>query len=233
MTSDEERMQILELIDNGKISAEEGMRLIKALGSQPPPEVESRLGQAAIPLEESQPSNSGVDGASSESFQAEVEDAPQPAFPSEKHLPPHAEKWKRWWMLPLWLGVGVTVLGGLFMYQAMQSSGYGFWFFCATVPFILGMVIMVLAWQSRNSPWLHLRVDQKPGESPQRIAFSFPLPIRPTAWFLRTFGHKIPKLENTAVDEVITALGKSVSADNPIFIEVGEDDGEHVEIYIG
>jgi hypothetical protein len=149
-------------------------------------------------------------------------------------LPADALKWKRWWMVPVWIGVAITVFGGLFMYLAMESSGLGFWFVCASVPFTLGLLVIVLAWGSRNAPWLHLRVQQPPGERPEKIAFSLPLPVRPAVWFLRTFSRWIPDLKEQAWDEVILAIGDKTSPDNPLYIIVDEEEtGEKVEIYIG
>jgi len=149
-------------------------------------------------------------------------------------LPDDARKWKRWWMVPVWIGVGITVFGGLFMYLALQSSGIGFWFVCASTPFILGLLVIVLGWGSRNAPWLHLRVQQPPGEKPERIAFSMPLPIRPAAWFVRTFGRWIPSMKEYSIDEMILAVGDKTSPENPLYIVVDEDEtGEKVEIYIG
>lgn len=137
-------------------------------------------------------------------------------------------------MVPVWIGVGITVFGGLFMYLAMRSSGIGFWFVCASTPFILGVLVIAAAWGSRNAPWLHLRVRQAPGEKPEKIAFSMPLPIRPAAWFLRTFGRWIPGLQEQSFDEIILAVGEKTSPDNPLYIVVDEDEtGEKVEIYIG
>jgi hypothetical protein len=93
---------------------------------------------------------------------------------------------------------------------------------------------MALAWASRNSRWLHLRIHQKPGERPQTILLSFPLPLRVTAWFLRTFGRSIPQLKNSGVDELIQALEQNTVLADPFYIEVDEgEDGERVQIYIG
>jgi len=93
---------------------------------------------------------------------------------------------------------------------------------------------MALAVSSRTSRWLHLRVHQKPGERPQTIAISFPLPLRFAAWFVRNFGRYIPKLDQTGLDEMILALGKTTGPNSPFYIEVDEgEDGEQVQIYIG
>ena len=136
-------------------------------------------------------------------------------------------------MIPLWVGVGTTVASALLMVWAQRANGLGFWFFCAGAPFTLGIILIALAWQTRAAPWLHLRVHQKPGEHPQNIAISLPLPLGISSWFLRTFRHRIPGMEGVSIDEIITTLNQSTSPENPIFIEVEEEDGEQVQIYIG
>ena len=121
------------------------------------------------------------------------------------------------------------------MFWAQQATGMSFWFFCAGIPFTLGIVLMVLAWQSRSARWLHLRVRQRSGEWPKNFTLSFPLPLRFSAWFMRTFRHRIPGMDDTSVDinAVMAALENSTSPDNPLYVEVEEEDGERVEIYIG
>jgi hypothetical protein len=106
-------------------------------------------------------------------------------------------------------------------------------FIFAWIPFLLGVGLVVLGWNSQTGPWLHLRIRQKPGEKPERIAISLPLPIRLFAWSIRTFGDFIPKLDTTGLDEVILALGDS-SLSEPLSIDVdASDDNEQVKIYIG
>jgi len=61
-----------------------------------------------------------------------------------------------------------------------------------------------------------------------------PLPLRISAWFLRTFGNWIPQLRRTSVDELLVALEEGVSAENPITINVAEGErGERVEVRLG
>ena len=276
------RLRVLEMIDEGSITAEEGLRLLQAFsaadvaaeaGDQVDFVAESAvlplndaevLRQAEVPHEAeiplpngaatslqpasiervgitaSQPAPSGESTVAEQPAHAKLPaDAESPAAAatsptSPTGLPADALKWKRWWMVPVWIGVAITVFGGLFMYLAMESSGLGFWFVCASVPFTLGLLVIVLAWGSRNAPWLHLRVQQPPGERPEKIAFSLPLPVRPAVWFLRTFSRWIPDLKEQAWDEVILAIGDKTSPDNPLYIIVDEEEtGEKVEIYIG
>lgn len=235
MTAESTRMHILDMIEAGKINTEEGLVLLQA-----------------IQREDREASNSGAQGAVAIS----LEDEPQPAVeefssaePAQMSqsdpqivgtatqesetvaFPTQAAYFRRWWRIPFWTGVMVTILGGLLMYWVLEASGVGFWLLFSGAPFLFGLAVMVLAWQARNAPWLHLRVEQEKDEWPPKFAISLPIPLRPMAWFLRTFGHKIHSLEDTHVDEIIQALEQGASPDNPIFIEVEE--GDRVQVFIG
>jgi hypothetical protein len=258
-----ERMLILDMIEQGRISAEDGLHLLQALNAAEQGDLDeagaptaSFSQPAALSLEQSggPPELASLDLVSAEPITRQPY-MPEPAFAeplpppspltgaaepptampaSPPSLPDDAQKWKRWWMLPLWIGVAFAVFGGLFMALAYQSSGAGFWLVCASLPMILGMLVIVLAWLSRSAPWLHLRVRQAPGEKPERIAISMPLPVRPAAWFLGFFGRWIPDIREQSWDEVIRAVGEKTSPENPLFIQVDEGEfGEKVEIYIG
>jgi hypothetical protein len=115
-----------------------------------------------------------------------------------------------------------------------QRAGVGFWFFCFTVPFLIGVAVIGLAYQSRTAHWLHVRIHQAQDVWPRRINLSFPLPIRLTSWFLSRFKDRISGLQNTSLDEIILALDHTTTPENPLFIQVDEgEDGERVEIFIG
>ena len=232
MSMKSERFQVLEMIESGVITPEEGARLLTALEDHSLPAEEDvdpfssetgNLAATILPERATMPEIYPGDPA------PEVEDET-----NDRTFDPNIQYWRRWWMIPMWIGIAITVIGGSLMFLAIQSSGIGFWFGCAWLPFLLGVGVMALAWSSRTSRWLHLRIHQKPGERPQTILLSFPLPLRITAWFLRTFGQHIPQLKNTGLDELVLALGKTTGPDNPFYLEVDEgEDGERVEIYIG
>jgi hypothetical protein len=199
-SGESERMQILQMIEDGRVSAAEGLRLLDALGGQ--------SGTASAPA-----------GPTAE------ETAPPD---------PDLERWRRWWIVPMWVGTGIVLLGSLLMYGAYQSGGFGFWFACATLPFLLGVLVMAIAGFSQSARWLHIRVNTGQDEWPRNISISLPLPIGLTAWFLRTFGSRIPKLRETGVDELIMALGEHTSSKEPLYINVDEGaNGEKVQVYIG
>lgn len=229
MSEKSERIQILEMIENGVITAAEGARLLQALDKDDRLEemLEEGRGYSNVFEELSDDSVPPTDGGNSGAVSGEV---------LEDVFQPEIEKWRRWWMIPLWIGVGITIIGSLLMFWAYQSSGFGFWFVCSWLPLLLGVGVMAMAWGSRSARWLHLRVQQEPGEWPRTIAFSFPLPLRFAGWVLRTFGYFIPKVNEVDIDfdEMIQVLETSTNSDTPLYVEVDEGDGgETVQIYIG
>jgi hypothetical protein len=225
MSEKNERLEILAMIESGVINASEAARLLKALEDDETLEEEFSDPESGGPafVDDNIPSDEG--------FQSEdVTHNPQGSFE------PEIEKWRRWWMIPLWVGVGITIVSALLLFWAYQASGFSFWFGCAWVPFFLGLGVIALAWGSRTARWLHLRIEQEPGEWPQTIAFSFPLPLRFTSWVLRTFGHFIPDLRDRGVDvaSVVKAIETTTGPDAPFYVEVDEGEGkEKVQIYIG
>ena len=69
---------------------------------------------------------------------------------------------------------------------------------------------------------------------PARILLGFPLPLKLTAWFLRTFGPMIPDLQKTNVDEVIQVIETGFAGKEPLIVNVDEGaDGERAQVYIG
>jgi hypothetical protein len=229
MTEDERRV-ILKMIQSGKISAEEGLQLLQALGpsegEDQPEEISNKP-----PVNTSETLLNATPGSIPNGIPADPEPAPQ--IDKGEVIPEDAQKWRRFWAIPLWIGIGLIVVGAFLMYYSQQSAGIGFWFLCSWVPFLIGLAFVVIAWQSRNSAWLHLRIRQHPGEWPQTIALSLPLPLGITAWFIRTFRPYIPHMDDIALDEVLLALQDTTSKDSPFYIQVDDEDGEHVEIYIG
>jgi len=220
--SEEERRQVLEMVQSGKITAEQALELLAALQEDE---------ETALPMMDAE---APAFAASAASDSTGAEDLP-PSRPSEPppDLGKGAKHWRNWWWIPLWIGVGITAISALLMFLAYRSSGFGFWFACTWFPFLLGVAVIALAATSRTARWLHVRIQQEPGEFPQKIAFSLPIPIRLTGWFFRTFRHTIPGLNEVPnMDEMLKAL-ENVTPEAPFFVEVDEGDGERVEVYIG
>jgi hypothetical protein len=226
MSTETERRMILDMIENGKITADEGLSLLKALTDS----------ESQFPEEESVLLTGGeVDEATTvpgTNNPADSSAAPDFVVGQPGASPPVAAGWRGWWQYPLWAGVIITVIAALLMYWAQQAYGIGFLFFCAWLPLLMGIFLMAIAWQTRSERWLHLRVEQPPGDWPRRFAIS--LPVAPVAWFVRTFKSRIPALQEASVAELLRAVEENTSPDNPLFIDVADGEhGEHVQIFIG
>lgn len=235
MTYESERLRILEMIDKGLISASQGIELLDALQGQDEASSLSSQAPSIAELSTSLPAaNTGIQEATQVEEPINVEDLPAGEASTEyPEINSSIDRWRKWWWIPVWIGIAITVGSGILIFLAWQSGGYNFWFACSWFPFLLGVAVMALAWSSRTARWLHVRIHQPSGEWPQKIAFSIPLPLRVTAWFFRAFGRYIPNMQDTSIDEIIMAL-EHTSNDTPLYVEVDEGDrGERVEIFIG
>jgi len=206
MSSDEQK-QILKMVEDGKISADEAMTLIRALEKTPAEDEIEVIETGAGPNQE------------------------RSASPDFEEVKARA---RRFAMIPLWIGVAFTVLGAYWMYALVQNANYGFWFFFAWFPLLLGILLVALSAGGMNSRWLYVNVDQEIGEWPQHITLGFPIPLGIIGWSLRNFGHFIPGMDKTNVDEVLMALSMAKNLDEPLIVNVDEGDhGERVQVYIG
>ena len=203
--TDEERNQVLKMIADGRITPEQGLHLMQALDQQNPVEIPAPVSDGA-PMETS--------------------GSPEQAKQSAVEIDPRIERIKstvrRLWQIPLWIGIVIIVLSALGMYAIMRGAGMNFWFYFLLLPLLLGVLILALAVGSRQARWLFVDVHHKSGVRPRRIFLGFPLPLKFTAWFLRTFGSMIPNLRNTNVDEVIQVLETGFIGPEPLIVNVDE-----------
>lgn len=214
--TDQERNQVLKMIDTGKISPEEGLKLMQALDQNPAEE--------ALPLPE----------AASKPGEPEPMPEPQPSMADDPRLENLKSTVRRLWQIPLWIGIAVIIASALGMFAILQGPGLNFWFYFLLLPLLLGVLVTAIAVGSRQARWLYVDVHQKPGEHPEHIFLGFPLPLKFTAWFIRTFGPWIPQLRRTNVDEVIQVIESGFSGSEPVIVNVDEgEDGERVKVYIG
>lgn len=230
-----EYMKILKMIEDGEISPDEGAKLLQNIGQEQQSakqqstslSILEQLDRGELSADQAvqllTPENAPESNPEGENEDSYSQTTPQI---SDEEL----ERWKQWWTIPLYIGVGIIVLSTFWINSAYQNSGYGFWFFCAWFPLTLGVLLMVLAWRSRTGPWIHVRVN---GPT-ERVAISMPAPLGLAGWALRTFGHHIPHLEKTSVDEILIALEQTSKNNAPLYVHVDEgDDGENVEVFIG
>ena len=208
--SSEERRKILQMVQDGKISAEQAASLMRAL------EADADPSEAEVEVIETGPS-----------FSSETSDAPE--FEAIK------ARARRFAMIPLWIGVAMTVLSAWAIYSVQQSSGMNFWFFFLMIPLLIGVLFIALGASGQTSRWLYVNVDRRNAhDGPRNITLGFPLPLGLAAWFLRTFGQNMRGMKNTNVDEIIQFLDATGKSGAPLIINANDnEDGEHVQVYIG
>lgn len=231
MTTTDEHLRIIDMVGAGQISADEAAQLLDALNENDDEldGLEAETSQIDAPMLMGDPEGDELpfedEAASDEAYEL-----PPP--------PPSFRKWRRYWIAPFSIAMLFLLLSAFWMASAYNRSGIGFWFLCSWVPFLISVGAAAFAWGSRTSPWLHLRVDQAGTDWPRKIAFSFPLPLGLATWAVQMFGHRIPQLgkarfKKDVLEGLIGGLRHHASPETPLYIEVNEDDGERVFIYIG
>lgn len=213
--SSEERRKILQMVEEGKVSAEEAARLMAALAADDDDGAEESVA-AEVEVIESVP---GVG--------YERTDAPE--FERIK------ERAKRFALIPLWAGVIITVLSAWAIYSIQQSAGTNFWFYCMIFPLMLGVLLLAFGGGGRTSRWIYVdvnRKDAKPGDGPRRITLGFPIPFGLTMWVMQNFGHNINGMDPRQVDSIVEMMKATRDSNEPLMVNVDDDDA-HVQVYIG
>ncbi len=205
--SSEERRKILQMVSDGKISADEAAKLMQALEEPADEEIEV-IGPAS--------------GFESEKMGAEQFERVR-------------KRAARWAMIPLWGGVLLMIASAWGMYSVQQNAGYGFWFFCLSLPLFLAIALIALGAGGMGSRWVYVNVDRTQAQDwPKNITIALPLPLGLVSWFLKTFGRHIEGLKKTTVDELLMAVHLTKSIKEPLIINVDEgDNGERVQVFIG
>jgi len=208
--SSEERKKILQMVEEGKISADEAARLMRALDDD--------AVEAEVDVVETE-AGSGFEGSAASASEFESVKARAHRFAA----------------VPLWVGVVITVLSAWGIFAVQQNAGVNFWFFCLLFPLMLGVLLVSLGAGGSSSKWLYVNVDRRHANDwPRNITFGFPLPLGLTAWFLRNFGNNMRGMKQTSVDEIIQVLDATGKTGEPLIVNASDDeDGEHVQVYIG
>ena len=208
--SSEERKKILQMVEEGRISAEEAAQLMRALDEDSD---EEQIEAYSVE------SGSGFEGSVASDFEFEEVKA----------------RARRFAMVPLWIGVVMAVLSAWGIFAIQQNSGVNFWFFFLMLPLLLGVLLIALGSAGQSSKWLYVNVDRRYADDwPKHITFGFPLPFGLTTWFMRTFGHNINGMNKAQVDGIVEVLNATGESDAPFIVNVDDDeDGDRVQVYIG
>ncbi len=210
----EERLIILQKIESGDISIEDGQRLIDALDGR---------------YQEEHQADSAQEGTEAEALSSEQVDVVETG--QEKSALPDFERWRTWGWVAFGLFVLLTAMSAVWMVSGWQRQPWGWGFWLSWIPFLIGVLGMAASYQAR---WLHVRIRQAPGSKPEKIAISLPLPLGLASMVMGTFSKWMPeKVREQNIGEMIRQLDQDIKKDQPLHIQVEEDDGERVEIFIG
>lgn len=205
-----ERKQILSMISDGKITAEEGFTLISSLNEDPEEETQTEANEVLI---------------------GEVEPAPYPTSGAptiDANTRAKMERSKGWWDLAAGFGLIILVASAYGMYAIQTTNGLNFWFFSLLFPMLLGVLLLILGLPNKDSKWVFVQVESPNGS--KMIVFSFPLSlVRDILDFVMKF---IPGLRDGAFQDFFDAIESPEAQRSPIFINV-DDDGDKIKIFIG
>jgi len=211
--SSEERKKILQMVEEGKISAEDAAKLMRALDE----DADTETFEAEVEVIESE-ADSGYERAEAPEFDE---------IKARAH---------RFSLIPLWVGVFVTVFSAWAIYSIQQNAGVNFWFYCMILPLMFGVLLIALGAGGRTSRWIYVNVDRrdaKPDDGPKHITLGFPIPFGLVAWFFETFGHNIDNgMSKRKVDGIIQMIHATKNSSEPLMVHVDDDDA-HVQVYIG
>ncbi len=202
----EERQQILQMLQDGKITTEQAMALLQA-------------------IEESGEEYSETEG---EPLTGEIV-SPEP--------PPDMGRFRRFWQIPFFAALALLVAFGFWLRAIYQSSegAITLGFACVWSLFLLAFVLTVLAWWSRRAPWLHVRVRERGG---RRIAISLPLPLGIANWGVR-FARGWVNVDTRSQLDIaesfleVAQVSWQEGSTEPLVVNVDDEDGDQVQVYIG
>lgn len=126
-----ERLEILKMVESGQISAEEATTLLAALAE---PTAEVPLG---------------------------VPERAEPPPPTLSPMETAENRWARFWIYPLLAGGAVLIAGALVMALVYATDGARGWLCCGWLPMLLGLLVLLLALWSRRATWMHLRISEE------------------------------------------------------------------------
>ena len=234
--TDQEREQVLKMIENGTISPEDGLKLMRTL------DLSSAEDEATTGIPEADAGSRPEAGAKKDETKAQDG---QSRFETDARIARVKSTARRLWQIPLWIGVAITILSAWGMYKLVQAAHLNFWFYCLSAPLLLGVLVIVAAIGSRKARWIFVDVHQKPGETPGRIFLGLPLPLKFLASFMRVLTQWFPGLakeidkdkDGPGTDGLIKILelvDTGFTGEEPLVVNVDEgEDGERVQVYIG
>lgn len=210
------RLDILQKIESGELSVEEGFRLLNELDGAQVDEAFS---------EDTVTGQSVTAGVLESASDYEIMDG-EP----RKSDVPDFKGFKKWSWVLFGLFLLLTGISAWWMFSAWQNRPFGVGFWLSWIPFGIGVLGMATSFNAR---WLHLRVREKEHGEWKTIRISLPLPLGIASWVIQAKPGWLPKeMRGKNIGETLSEINQSITKDQPFYLEVDEED-QHVEIFIG
>jgi hypothetical protein len=198
--------RILEMLADGTISADEAQELLSVLAADD----QDSLGSSEV----------------IESM--EVQDA-KPHTP-----PPELSRFRRLWRIPLFVAAGAAVISGaglILMYQASEQIAL-LGFMCIWSIFIIALFTAVILLVTLRSTWLYINIEEQDGSG---FALGMPMPLGWINWLVKVARPFVPDKQAAYLETAGTFA--SVMKDDPeaapIVIDIDDDDGDKVQVFLG
>lgn len=215
MTNDERKM-ILSMINEGKITAEEGYELIASLSDDEEQEEVITIGSENVRTNGQETPLTG-----------EVIESPEGQNLNGTTLA-RMERSKRWWDLAAGFGILLVILCALGMYQIQQSFGINAWFFLTLIPLLLGVLIIVISFPATNSKWLFIEVESNQPDKTLMMS----LPLSSLTGIINFFAKFSLPGQQGFFQAFWDAISDHSVDGSPILINVNDASGDRVKIFI-
>lgn len=225
--TDPEKRQVLQMLDSGKINADQALTLIHALG-------EEEVDDGNAPEDAAESVSAGFASETNGVVDIAPNREPGQEEPSTPILDPELEsqmkKARSLWGIATGIGVVLTVAGAIGLYSAVLNNGVGFWFFLASLPFFIGVFVIALAITNRGKRWLYVDVQPNKANSPKRIVISVPLSL--LTWVIAFSGNITSNIGKGALQPILDALEDPAQRENPLLVHIDGSNGEKVTVFI-
>lgn len=162
-----------------------------------------------------------------------AEDSPPAPAPAPARAPDDvvargpAPRFRRYWEVPFAVGLILLGLAGVCV-----SSVSGVLLLCGWSAFVVAAIIALAGLWSRSAAWVHVRIRESDGD---RLSFSLPLPMGLAGWGLGLAQRYVDDDTRANLDVAAGLLDMFRAADSnePMTVEIDEEDGDHILVHIG
>ena len=229
---DSARAQVLRMLHNGAINAEEAARLLNAIGN-------SAAGGTTV-ANAAQLSASAHAGAQSgpapapttHAEQPEAESAAPPASAAATAFPPPCEVALIGQLCRAVLAFSLAAMAGAAVGMASSFGSLSYitpWFVFLWGVFVTATLLAGLSLWARSARWVHLRVQTTDAD----VRLSLPLPVQLAVWALqmaRPFARR--RAQADALVDLLRSAEAYRATGQPLYVEFHDDD-ERAQVYIG